>query len=87
MSGSARLMASLLYGGGLRLNECLRLRVKDIDFDYKQIIIRDGKGEKDRRTTLPEKIIPALQEQIKYVKKLHTDDLKRTKELRYYHML
>lgn len=79
MSGSARLMASLLYGGGLRLNECLRLRVKDIDFDYKQIIIRDGKGEKDRRTTLPEKIIPALQEQIKYVKKLHTDDLKKNK--------
>lgn len=77
MTGIARLITSLLYGGGLRLNECLRLRVKDIDFDYKQIVIRDGKGEKDRRTTLPEKLIPALQEQIKYVKKLHSDDLKQ----------
>ena len=47
LSGRNRLMAMLLYGSGLRLAECLRLRVKDIEFNYKQIIIRDGKGEKD----------------------------------------
>jgi integron integrase len=79
MDGVVRLVSSLLYGGGLRLNECLRLRIKDVDFDYKQIIIRDGKGEKDRRTTLPEKLIPALQVQIKYVKKIHLADLKENK--------
>jgi integrase len=79
MDGVVRLVSSLLYGGGLRLNECLRLRIKDVDFDYKQIIIRDGKGEKDRRTTLPEKLIPALQAQIKNVKKIHLADLKENK--------
>ena len=77
MSGVTRLIASLLYGGGLRLNECLRLRVKDIDFDYKQIIIRDGKGEKDRRTTLPEKLVPVLQVQLIRVKEIHQQDLKK----------
>ncbi len=77
MKGVTRLIASLLYGSGLRLNECLRLRVKDIDFDYKQIIIRDGKGEKDRRTTLPLSLVPALQRQIKKVKTIHQEDLKK----------
>jgi integron integrase len=77
MKGVTRLIASLLYGSGLRLNECLRLRVKDIDFDYKQIIIRDGKGEKDRRTTLPLTLMPALQKQIRKVKQTHQDDLKK----------
>lgn len=79
MHGVLHLIASLLYGGGLRLNECLRLRIKDIDFDYRQIIIRDGKGEKDRRTTLPESLITALQIQIKNVKKIHLEDLKENK--------
>jgi integrase len=46
-------MAGLLYGSGLRLTECLRLRVKDIDFGYRQVTVRDGKGEKDWRTVLP----------------------------------
>jgi len=77
MRGVKRLIASLLYGSGLRLNECLRLRIKDIDFDYMQIIIRDGKGEKDRRTTLPESLIAALQAQIRHVKQIHREDLKR----------
>ena len=77
MKGVTRLIASLLYGSGLRLNECLRLRVKDIDFDYKQIIIRDGKGEKDRRTTLPLTLMPALQKQIRKIKQIHQDDLKK----------
>jgi len=77
MKGVTRLIASLLYGSGLRLNECLRLRIKDIDFDYKQIIIRDGKGEKDRRTTLPLSLVRALQKQIKRVKAIHQGDLKK----------
>jgi integrase len=53
MSGQYRLMTDLLYGAGLRLLECLRLRVKDIDFGYLQITVRDGKGGKDRVTMLP----------------------------------
>ena len=54
------LMASLLYGSGLRLMECVRLRVKDLDFQYKQITVRDGKGERDRRTILPQPLIEPL---------------------------
>jgi len=50
----------MLYGSGLRLNECLRLRVKDIDFGYYQIIVRDGKGSKDRVTMLAEKVVEPL---------------------------
>ena len=57
LEGRERLMANLLYGAGLRLMECHRLRVKDIDFDYKQITVRDGKGHKDRITMLPESLI------------------------------
>jgi integrase len=51
------LMATLLYGSGLRLMDCLRLRVKDLDFTYRQIVVRDGKGNKDRVTVLPETTI------------------------------
>jgi integron integrase len=69
------LMASLLYGSGLRLMECVRLRVKDIDFGYKQITIRDGKGEKDRRTVLPVKLAPALLRHLSQVRRTHQDDL------------
>ena len=60
LEGIPRLVISLLYGGGLRLSEGLNLRVKDIDFDYNQIIVRDGKGEKDRHTVLPVSIQPEL---------------------------
>jgi site-specific recombinase XerD len=52
MRGVKWLMASLLYGAGLRLRECLKLRVKDVDFDYRQILVRDGKGAKDRVTVV-----------------------------------
>ena len=70
------LMAKLLYGAGLRLMECLRLRVKDVDFGNHQIIVRDGKGEKDWATVLPESLIPALQIHISDVKALHQKDLR-----------
>jgi integron integrase len=72
-----RLMAGLLYGGGLRQMECIRLRVKDIDFDYRQIVVRDGKGQKDRITMLPEGISKALKTHLKQVRHLHQEDLKR----------
>ena len=75
LGGIHKLMTQLLYGSGLRLMECVRLRVKDIDFDYKTITVRDGKGEKDRITPLPDSIIPALQRQIERVRLLHDEDL------------
>jgi integron integrase len=64
LNGTHQLMAKLLYGCGLRLLECLQLRVKDIDFAQRQIIVRDGKGLKDRRTMLPESLIPALHDHL-----------------------
>jgi integron integrase len=76
MTGKSRLMARLLYGSGLRLMECLRLRVKDIDFGNHQIIVRDGKGEKDRATVLPDSIVPELQNHLQDVKALHEKDLR-----------
>ena len=75
LHGVHLLICSLLYGTGSRLNECLRLRVKDIDFDYQQIIIKSGKGEKDRRTMLPVKLINTLKEQIRNRKRLHDRDI------------
>ncbi len=76
LEGSKWLMASLLYGAGLRLMECLRLRVKDIDFSYSQIIVRDGKGNKDRVTVLPPSLKEPLQKHLAKVKALHEQDLK-----------
>ena len=75
LSGSYRLMANLLYGSGLRLMECLRLRVKDIDFGYGQIAVRDGKGGKDRVTMLPESLHEPLKRHLAKVKTLHEEDL------------
>lgn len=77
LDGVYNLIGSLLYGSGLRLSECLKMRVKDLDFAYKQIVVRDGKGEKDRVTTLPEKMIPLLKQHLKKVKKQHDLDLKK----------
>jgi integron integrase len=76
LSGVPRLMAKLLYGSGLRLTECLRLRVKDIDMEHRQIIVRDGKGEKDRVTILPGSIITELKVHLHDVRNLHLLDLK-----------
>lgn len=79
LSGTVKLVASLLYGSGLRLSEALRLRIKDIDFDYQQIIVRDGKGEKDRHTILPASIIPELKKHLNEVYRQHKIDLSKGK--------
>ncbi len=76
MSGVHHLMASLLYGAGLRVMECVRLRVKDVDFGYVQITVRDGKGEKDRRTVLPQPLIEPLQLHLARVRLQHEEDLR-----------
>jgi len=68
------LMASLMYGSGLRVMECCRLRIKDVDFGMNELVVRDGKGEKDRRTVLPSSLKPLLQEQVKKVLALHKED-------------
>jgi len=76
LSGLPKLMTKILYGSGLRLMECMRLRVKDIDFGNRQIIVREGKGEKDRFTILPDSIIEDLQSHLMIVKAIHEKDLK-----------
>lgn len=75
LNGIPKLVVSLLYGSGLRLSEALSLRIKDIDFEYKQIIVRDGKGEKDRHTVLPSSIIPELKKHLNEVYIQHKKDL------------
>jgi integron integrase len=75
MHGTKWLMASLLYGAGLRLRECLNLRVKDVDFGYQQILVRDGKGGKDRITILPGQVSAPLQTHLARVKLLHERDV------------
>jgi integron integrase len=76
LSGTNQLIARLLCGSGLRLIECLRLRVKDVDFAYRQITVRDGKGEVDRVTMLPESLRAlTLQEHLQRVRMLHQHDL------------
>jgi integron integrase len=75
MKGHSQLMAKVLYGSGLRLMECLRLRVKDLDFGNRQIIVRDGKGEDDRLTVLPDSLISDLQFHLKNVQFIHHKDL------------
>ncbi|NUO07724.1 MAG: integron integrase [Candidatus Brocadia sp.] len=76
LEGTKWLMASLLYGAGLRLMECLGLRVKDMDFSYSQITVRDGKGGKDRLTMLPASLKEPLRKHLEKVKLLHEQDLK-----------
>ncbi len=76
LTGDKWLMASLMYGSGLRLMECLRLRVQDIDFSRNEILVRDGKGGKDRVTVLPESLKTPLQDHLKKVKVIHERDLR-----------
>jgi integron integrase len=76
LSGTNWIIANLLYGSGLRLNEALRLRVKDLDFGFRQIVVRDGKGAKDRFTVLPTKLIEPLQKQLTAAEKIYRQDLR-----------
>jgi len=75
MSGVNQLIARLLYGSGLRLIECLRLRIIDVDFDHRQITVRNPKGKVDHLTMLPDSLVAPLQEHLQHVKKLHRRDL------------
>jgi integron integrase len=77
LDGTAKIVATLLYGSGLRLLEALRLRIKDLDFDRQQILVREGKGRKDRITFLPRAIAPALQQHLTHVRNRHARDLAR----------
>ena len=75
LAGTPYLMASLLYGSGLRLMECVRLRVKDVDFAYHQLTVREAKGAQDRVTMLPQSLEEALQRQLTRTKLVHEEDL------------
>ncbi len=75
LNGQKKLIAKLLYGAGLRLNEALSLRVLDLDFDQNEIIVRHGKGDKDRHVMIPQKLVPELKEHIEKVRSLHNKDL------------
>ncbi len=77
MTGAPQLMAKVLYGSGLRGIECVRLRVKDIDFQLNEIVVRRGKGQKDRVTILPKDVIDQVRVHLRYVKSLHDRDLKQ----------
>ena len=76
MRGTPRLMTKILYGSGLRLMECMRLRVKDIDFENHQIIVRGGKGDDDRLTILPDSVAIEIKHILQDVKALHDKDLR-----------
>lgn len=75
LAGVPWLVAAVLYGGGLRLQECLELRVKDIDFDRREITVRRGKGQKDRRVMLPDGVCDRLREHLDAVREQHRADL------------
>ncbi|MBR1911524.1 MAG: phage integrase N-terminal SAM-like domain-containing protein [Treponema sp.] len=75
LSGSKKLAAELLYGTGMRLNEVLKIRILDLDFERYEIMIRYGKGGKDRRIMLPRSLVPKLKAQIKEVKSIHEKDI------------
>ncbi|MGB5454331.1 MAG: integron integrase [Sedimenticolaceae bacterium] len=75
LSGRMRLMASLMYGTGMRVMECVRLRVQDIDFGFEQITVRRGKGDKDRVVPLPMRLVPQLKVHLAEIKLLHDGDL------------
>src|SRR5690606_30049389 len=75
MDGRPWLVASLLYGTGMRLMECLRLRVKDVEFRRNEIVVRDGKGGKDRRTMLPRTLVEPLEREVERARRLHQADL------------
>jgi integrase len=75
LSGVPQIVATMLYGAGLRLQECLELRVKDLDFERQEITVRRGKGQKDRRVMLPDALRPTLQAHLELVARIHQKDL------------
>lgn len=75
IDGTPKVVVKILYGSGLRIMEAVRLRVQDIDYDFKQITVRSGKGFKDRVTTLPESLVPLLKSHLNKVQLLHQKDL------------
>jgi integrase len=75
LEGTVWLMAGVTYGGGLRLLECLRLRIKDLDFDRGELTIHDGKGQKDRMTMLARNLIEPMRTHLARVRQLHNRDL------------
>ncbi|MDZ4262411.1 MAG: integron integrase [Pseudomonadota bacterium] len=77
MEGTFKLMAALLYGTGMRLMDCMRLRVQDVDFEYRQIVIRNGKGMKDRVVPLPQRLAVELQRHMQKVRQLHNEDVEQ----------
>lgn len=76
LTGVPRLMAEVMYGGGLRLMECARLRVQQIDFGRREILVRDGKGRKDRQTILPARVVVPLARHLDRVRRLHEKELR-----------
>lgn len=80
--GSKKLAAELMYGTGMRLNEVLALRILDVNFDMNEIIVRHGKGDKDRHVMLPQKLVPKIKEQIEAVRKIHQKDLEDGYDIR-----
>ncbi len=77
VEGTYNIMAELLYGSGLRVSECVRLRVKDVDFEQRHLAVRDGKGAKDRITLLPEAVIPGLKDHLQRTRLIHQRDLRQ----------
>lgn len=77
LQGKAKLPLKLMYGTGMRISECIRLRIMDIDTEYKQITIKDGKGKKDRTTVLPLSLLDGVEKQIQIVRKIHEMDVKK----------
>lgn len=75
MGGISSLIVRIMYGSGLRISEALRLRIKDLDFGYRQILVRSGKGAKDRITMMPEMLVQPLKSQVLLCKKVHNKDL------------
>lgn len=76
LQGVYRVIGAILYGGGLRLNECVSLRVKDLDVERRQIVVRDGKGRKDRSTLLPERLIPSVERQLLAAREMFEADMR-----------
>jgi integron integrase len=72
-----QLMVNLLYGSGLRVSECVRIRVKDVDFEQRHLVVRDGKGAKDRVTLLPEMLVPELKDHLQRIRLIHQRDLRQ----------